>query len=36
MYKLLAFEINGIYSYYLDDGKKFSYYSKEDLLTVII
>ena len=32
IYKLIALEINGIYYYYLDDGKRFSYYSKEDLL----
>lgn len=33
IYKLLALEINGIYYYYLDDGKKFSYYDKEGILT---
>ena len=32
IYKLIALEINGIYYYYLDDGKKFNYYSKDDLL----
>ncbi len=32
MYKLLVLEIDGIYSYYLDDGKKFSYYDKQDIL----
>lgn len=32
IYKLLVLEINGIYYYYLDDGKKFSYYDRDDLL----
>ena len=34
IYKLLAIEINGIYSYYLEDGKKFNYYDKNGLLKV--
>lgn len=33
IYKLLALEINGIYSYYLDDGKKFTYYDRDNLLS---
>ena len=32
IYKLLVLEINGIYYYYLEDGKKFSYYTRDDLL----
>lgn len=32
IYKLLVLEVNGIYYYYLDDGKKFTYYSRDELL----
>ena len=32
IYKLLVLEVNGIYYYYLDDGKKFTYYTRDDLL----
>lgn len=31
IYKLIAIDIDGSYYYYMDDGKKFSYYTKEEL-----
>lgn len=31
IYKLIAIDIDGNYFYYMDDGKRFSYYSKDEL-----
>lgn len=32
IYKLLAFEIDGNFYYFLDDGQSFSYYTRDELL----
>lgn len=33
IYKLLAFEIDGKFYYFLEDGHKFSYYTRDELLS---